>query len=949
MFLKTVAADLYKQFGKEVAQLAIIFPNKRPAAFFRQYLGNLIDQPIWCPDLLTIHEFLQLSESKLPADRLLQSFMLYEAYREITLQQGAEPTSYERFHPLGEILLNDYAELEANVISLEDLYGNMADLAAIDQGIDYLTEEQQEYLQRFWKNFSTERLSAQKEKFLQLWRQLPAIFNRFRELLSDKGLTTTGTLYRNLVAGTHSEQNFTDRYRQLVFVGFNALNRAELQLFANWKESGKAIFYFDADAHYIEDPLQEAGLFLRRNLELFGNALPLQNLVNRSDRPIHVIAAEGNAAQVRLLPQLLSAIPTVATQPERVAIFLADEQQLMPVLHALPTTIPFINITMGYGLVQSPVYSLVQAIIRVQESLQSSQGKRIYYHPLLQLLQHPYLYEVKDAATLVAQIHKRNLVNVLPTDWMAITEKRISAILTPVTDPRHIIALIRQVLELQVAAMGESAIARLEAQLISAAYFQLNRLTVLLDQFQHPLSLGFVGETILQVLRSLSVPLEGEPLKGLQIMGLLESRGLDFDHIIVLNVNEGALPKKAIAPTFIPDSIRRAFGLSVMEKQDAIFAYVFYRLLQYSQTVYCLYNSTVNDQGPGEKSRFLTQLEYETQIPFVHQRVDIPITPEARAPITIAKDEKAMTTLRRYLKEPLTPSAINNYIECKLRFYFRHLQQIREPDLFTEDVDARVLGNILHKTMEGLYKLLAEKKENEITVDAADFPFLKENLDLAIDQAFGEELAGGPDERVTYSGAYAIVRSVIRIYAEAVLAADARHAPFRMHFMEAKLNYRFPVVANGVEWPVVLGGIIDRVDEKDGVYRIIDYKTGRDKKNFASVEALFDASDAERNKAALQTFIYLYILQKELRGNPPVVAGLYDVRNMRKDGEDFDWRFVETAQGALTEAEMPPLINATIEKLKEVVAEIFDDRVPFDQTVHLDKCTHCDYQALCGR
>ncbi|MBZ5859072.1 PD-(D/E)XK nuclease family protein [Flavihumibacter profundi] len=952
MFLKEVAEELYKRFGPELSRLAIVFPNKRPAVYFRQHLGNLINQPIWSPDLLTIYEFIQLSERKLPADRLLQSFLLYDAYREVMQEQDpGNTTTYERFFALGEILLNDYAELESNVISIADLYSNMANIAAIDQGLDYLTEEQQEYLQKFWKNFSAERLSAQKEKFLQLWRNLPAIFKRFEQLLDEKGVSTTGTLYRNLVSGKNSNQDFIDGYKQLVFVGFNALNRAELQLFSQWQKAGKAIFFFDADLHYIADPLQEAGLFLRRNLQLFGNELETKNQVNRADRPVHVIAAEGNAAQVRLLPQILSKIPGLAEHPERVALFLSDEQQLMPVLHALPDSIPYINITMGYGLVQSPVFSLMQAIIHVQQSLQKNSGKRIYYQPLLQLLQHPYLYEVKAAADLVTEINKRSLVSISAVQWSVIEEKRIRHILTPVENPVEIIGLIKKVLELQAESMGEGAIASLESQLLSAAYFQLNRLEDLLQQFAHTLSLPFVGDTILQVMRSLSVPLEGEPLKGLQVMGLLESRGLDFEHIILLNVNEGTLPKKSVAPTFIPDSIRRAYGLSVMEKQDAIFAYVFYRLLQKSHSVFCLYNSTVDDSGTGEQSRFLSQLEYETTIPFIKETVQINITPEAKPPIQISKDEKVMQTMRKFLASPLSPSAINNYLDCRLRFYFRHLLNIQEPETFQDEIDARMLGNILHKAMQELYVNLADARNGNNLVEAADFSLLEKNIDEAIDRAFGQELAGDATYTIQYSGSYKVIVAVIKIYIQAILKEDERYAPFRIHYLEQKVETIFPLQVNNKEWKIKLGGYIDRVDEKNGVYRIIDYKTGKDKKSYASIETLFNRLDKDRNKAALQTFIYTHILQQQLPGSPPVVAGIYDVRNMRKEGEAFDWQFTETggSGGAVTHLRMPGLVQETMQHLKMVMEELFDERVLFDQTANVEKCQYCTYKVLCGR
>ena len=952
MFLQEVATDLYNKFGKDLSRLALVFPNKRPSVYFRRHLGNLIDGPIWSPDLMTIHEFIQLSTRQLTADRLLQSFLLYEAYTAVMLESGdTNISTYEKFFSLGEILLNDYTELESNVINHKDLYTTMADLAAIDQGFDYLTEEQKEYLQRFWKNFSMEKLSRQKEKFLQLWKQLPAIFEKFDSLLKERNLTTTGKIYRNLVKDSYDNKEFPGNYEKLVFIGFNALNRAELQLFKKWKDEGLALFYFDADVHYTEDTLQEAGLFLRRNLQLFGNELPTVNGINNSARPIHIIAAEGNAAQVRILPQLLESIPDIKENPERVAVFLGDEKQLLPVLHALPASVPFINITMGYGLAQSPVFSLVHTIIRVQESLAQNKGKRIYYQPLLQLLQHPYLYEVTDAINLAAEINGRSLVSIPREKWMHIEEKRLMHIMQAVEKPIDIISLIKLVLEIQARETTTTVMAALEAQLLTATYLQLNRLHDLLLQFTHPLSLSFIGETLMNILRAQSVPLEGEPLKGLQVMGLLESRGLDFDHIIMLNVNEGALPKKAVAPTFIPDSIRRAYGLSVMEKQDAIFAYVFYRLLQRSKSVRCLYNNTIDDKGTGEQSRFLTQLEYETKIPIIRSVVQLDIAPRAKDPITIQKDAAILQSLRKYTATALSPSAINTYLECRLRFYFQNLVGIREPEDFQDEIDARMLGNILHRAIEFLYIRLQESKAGDKWVLPPDIDTMLQWVPWAIGRGFGECLAGDADFEVEYSGSYKVIHEVVRIYVQEVLANDKLYAPFQIWNLEERFETAIPMLINGETWKIKLGGIIDRVDIKNGIYRIIDYKTGKDSKDFKGVSSFFDREGRDRNKAALQTFLYTYVLKQQFDSDIPVVAGLYDVRNMRKDAGKFDWRFRDTSAGnePLDHSAVSTMVADTMDGLVPVIEEIFSAEIPFDQTNKIEKCQYCSYATLCGR
>lgn len=966
-FLKTVASHLYKKFGNDIADCAIIFPNKRPAIYFRQHLGELVDRPIWSPDLFTIHEFIQESTNRLPADRLLCSFLLYEAYSKVWQEQDLLPVSYERFYPLGEILLNDFTELESNAVSIKDIYSNLAELAAIDQGLDYLTEEQLDYLQRFWKNFSVERLSKQKERFLQLWKHLPAIFELFRKDLEQRGLITTGMIYRSLVAEANDRTDFPSRWKHLVFVGFNALNRSELQVFKKWEAQGIALFYFDTDTHYIDDELQEAGRFLRRNLSLFQNQLPTSNNIRRTDRSIQLIAAEGNAAQVRMLPVLLENIPGIKEEPEQTAILLADENQLLPVLHALPDWTDKVNITMGYGLVQSPLYSLMQTIIRIQESLWQNKGRSVYYQPLLLLVQHPYLYQLPEAAEIAGAILQKSLVSIPVITWEKLEEPRLKKCLTPIQQPIEIIALIREILENHLATFAEGDATELDAQLIHAAHAQLNRLEDLLLERNEELSLSFISELILQVMRSQSVPLEGEPLRGLQIMGLLESRALDFKHIILLNVNEGILPKKAVAPTLIPDSIRRAYGLSVLENQDAIFAYVFYRLLQRSQSVSCLYNTAVDEKGMAEQSRFLTQVEYETGIPIIRKSVRMKINPKAKDPIVIEKDDVVMRTLNKYTGEEviLSPSALNTYIDCRLRFYFQNLQGIREPEEREDEISPRVLGNFLHRAMEFLYQGLEAKKGSK-WVDPGDFEWLNSQVDRYLKEALGQELAKDRTHIVDYSGTLRVVEEVVKIYIEEVLKQDKRWAPFEMVDQEWKIAHPVQLEVEGRKLTIRLGGFIDRLDRKDGVYRIIDYKTGGDKKDLRSVQDLFSRDRTDRNKAALQTLLYAELLGKQLEqagksGTAPawlqahvgaarVQAGLYTVRQMRSEGAEFDWRFSENStKRKMDDNRIKEIGPELMDSIQAVLVEIFNKDQPFDQTERREKCEYCPYQTICGR
>ncbi|MCA0398978.1 MAG: PD-(D/E)XK nuclease family protein [Bacteroidetes bacterium] len=951
-FLYEVAEHAYKRFGKDLSRVAFVFPNKRPAIYLRKWLGELIEEPIWSPPMMTIHEFIFSSTHRLPADKLVSRFLLFEAYEEV-FSEANEPYNnrFEDFFNFSEILLNDFTELEANGASIGDVYANLRAMGELSAGLDYLTEEQQRYLERFWSSFSIHRMSRQQEKFIRLWEKLPAIYNRFSEKLAKQGLIDTGTAYRALAAGQHDKTDFDAAYSHIAFVGFNALNQSEQKIFTNYKEAGRALFYFDADLHYIDDPLQEAGRFIRRNLQLFGNELAAGDTIRSSKKRIEVLMVEGDAAQAGLVPQLLAEIEDLKTHPEKTALLLADESQLEPVLQSLPPGIK-VNITMGYALKRSVIYPLVLAYLKYAVGAAQQQNKYVFYEPVFQLLEHPWLQAYEPAVALRKQLQQEVSIRIPVSALLATGDPLLQKIFTPLTDPMALFDGIRNLLQWWSGAGNKARQTDMLRQLATAAWQQLNRLEGLLSTFSQHLSIGFVADTIQMSLFSLSVPLEGEPLEGLQIMGLLESRGLDFEQYILLQVNDGILPKRSAAPTFLPDSIRRAYQLSVLENQDSIFAYVFYRLLQRSSRAWMTYNTLVTDQSTGEPSRFLAQLAYETKMDLVKKQVSIPLKAYWKEAIQVEKTEPVLGLLKRFtnVHKKLTPTAINNYLDCRLKFYFSQLAEIKEPEVFLTELDAKTVGTIFHRVLENLYTDLVTQKKRE-KVDKADIQYMRAQLPTALDKAFSEVLTG-TDKPFVFSGSFLVLREIIASYAKKVLAVDEVYAPFSLVSMERQLAVQVPITVSGKKEMIWLGGYVDRIDWKEGVYRIIDYKTGADERKIQSIASMFDRENPQRNKAALQTLVYAWVLQREEREKISVETGIYDVRAMGKSPEDFSWQFVLKETGTPEKIDHLAFAQyeaAIWEKLMEVIVEIFDPSIPFNQTNLVEKCVHCAYNKLCSR
>ncbi|MFT4022415.1 MAG: PD-(D/E)XK nuclease family protein, partial [Flavihumibacter sp.] len=925
-FLYDVAEHALNRFGKELSQVAFVFPNKRPALYLRQWLGELIRQPVWSPPMMTIHEFILSSTHRLPADRLVSRFLLFEAYEEVFSEAGESYNNrFEDFFHFSEILLNDFTELEANGAPIGDVYANIRAMGELSAGFDYLTEEQQRYLERFWSSFSINQLSRQQEKFIRLWEKLPAIYNRFSQKLSQQGLIDTGTAYRALAADEHDNPQFDESYSHIAFVGFNALNQSELKIFKRYKDAGRALFYFDADRHYLDDELQEAGRFMRRNVNVFGNELTHGDAIRHSQKKIDVLAVEGDAAQAGLLPQLLAQIGNLRDEPVKTAVLLADESQLEPVLQALPPDIK-VNITMGYELKRSVIYPLATAYLHYCQSVAQQQHKYVFYEPVFGLLDHPWLQAYEPAKKLVDKLREEAGIRIPVAALLENDDALLQKIFTPVTEPMALFNGIRYLLQWWSGTENRARHTAMLQQLATAAWQQLNRLEGLLEKFSRHLSLGFVADTIQLSLFGLSVPLEGEPLEGLQIMGLLESRGLDFDQFILLQANDGILPKRAAAPTFLPDSIRRAYQLSVLENQDSIFAYVFYRLLQRSAKGWMTYNSLVTDQSTGEPSRFLAQLQYETSLELEKKPVSIPIKAYSKEPISIQKTPQVQGLLKRFsnVRKKMTPTAINNYLDCRLKFYYQYLAEIREPDAFLTELDSKTVGSIFHKTLENLYTWLAQETK-EVKVDKAGIVLLRRELPAAIDRAFAQELTK-TDKPFTFSGSFLVLREIIAGYVKKVLAVDELYAPFSLVSMERQIAVQVPVTVSGRSEKIWIGGFIDRVDWKEGVYRIIDYKTGMDDKNIPSVESMFDRENPRRNKAALQTFMYAWILQREEKQPLSVETGIYDVRAIGKSPEAFSWQFVFKGSGQpekINHASLAELEEEIWQKVMDVIKEIY--------------------------
>lgn len=955
-FLQRLASDLLDRFGNDLQHVAIVFNNKRPQLFLKKYLAEISGKPIWSPHFLTIQQFFAESTSQVCASQLKQFFVLLSEYNLLLAQEGKEQISADVFYPLAEIIVSDFAQIDYYMANPEKVFNLIGSIAELELQFPNFDKEQLEFMESFWASFSQERQSKIQEKFIEMWHRMPRLYINFHKRLAEQKLVTSARMYRNLAEGIDSDSNFLKKFEHVVFAGFNALSKAEEILFKEWQDQGICSFYFDADEHYFSDTIQEAGHFIRRNINTIGlqNQFKIEeNRINQPEKEFTIIQAIGQVAQGKILKQVLDANESKNTAGSK-AIILADEGLLLPVLQTLDDE--NLNITMGYPFEQSAVFGICDLWLKIQDEIASS-GKNIINYPhVLSFILNPLIgVSVENRSRIHKEIisdkkARFNLEELKKLDKIA--EMAFSRYENPVQSIRNLgsflLFISKEIADLR----------KLESLLIVEAVKNLN---ILSDSFEDlannptgpELKADFVFKLIRRALSGLSVPFDGEPLVGLQVMGLLESRCLDFDELVVVGMNEGVLPKVSITPSFIPDNVRRAFGLPVLENQNSIFAYFFYRLLHCGQKITLIYNGVAGDTAPSEASRFIKQLEFETSCKFNYVlQQNQPIENALKQEIIVEKDGLVLEKLRKYLQRnpdakydsKISASGFNDYILCPLKFFYAKVAKLKKPEELPDHIGANTVGNMLHSVMDHFYQ-----DSIGMEVSAEYIELRKKLLPKMCQDSMSEELNLNPNlDKLELSALQQIILKVIEQYALKILEHDASIAPFVIKELEHKDKYAplFSFELDGKEEQVRLMGIIDRVDTINGKTRIVDYKTGKDSLAFKDFEGLFSDDVKSQNKALLQTLFYTLVYEKcnNVQGVEP---HLYTVKDFSK-GSIFNKKS-KSEHIELIDENLIEFKSKMELKMKEKFTELFNPEVPFRQTDNLDACKYCDFKVICQR
>lgn len=956
-FLKLVAADLYKHTEGNLAHTAVVFPNKRAGLFFNEYLAQESESPIWSPAYVSISELFRSLSPWEVGDPVKLVCELYKIFRRET--QSTE--TLDDFYFWGEMLISDFDDADKNKVDTDKLFSNLQDLRNIMDDYTFIDDEQEEAIRQFFQNFSIERRTALKERFISLWDVLGNIYKGFRESLASQNIAYEGMMYRHVI-----EHLDVDKlpYEKYVFVGFNVLNKVEHTLFTQLKDAGKAVFYWDYDEFYMKENRQavthEAGEFIRRNLRDFPSPLSGELFKNLSKpKEVHYIASSTENAQARYLPQWIR--NNLTTPEKETAVVLCNEALLQPVLHSLPAEVKHVNITMGFPLSQTPVYSFLIALLELHTHGFNFKSGRYTFQSVVTLLKHPYTRQLTGQAELLEkELTRNNRFYPLPGELGK--DEFLTRLFTPLSGNLNLCIRLSETLQ-QVAGIYQAntsgtedtdAFNQLYRESLFKAYTTINRFRTLIEEDELTVQSETFRRLLVKVLSATNIPFHGEPAIGMQVMGVLETRNLDFRHLVLLSVNEGQLPKSGGDSSFIPYNLRKAFGMTTIEHKIAVYAYYFYRLLQRAERITLMYNTSSDGLNRGEWSRFMLQFLIEWPHPITRQFLEAGQSPQGTSPITVEKTPDVMRRMQSLFdvranpKAKFSPSALNYYLDCPLKFYYRYVAGLSAPDEVSAEIDSATFGSIFHYAAEHIYKDLTT--HGKVINKEALETLLRNEVKLQdyVDTAFKKLFFNVPqNEKPEYNGVQLINSAVIARYLKQLLQNDLRYAPFTFIASEMKVDEPIDIQTPKGVIKSRIGGIIDRMDSKDGTLRIVDYKTGGDADTPPHVESLF-IPDKKRSNYVFQTFLYaaimcrkqptmkiapalLYIHRAATETYSPVIQ-MGEPRKPKEAVEDFSKYEKEYR-----------------ERLQGLLEEIFNPEKSFTQTEIIEKCTYCDFKALCKR
>lgn len=970
-FLSRVAQTYLAQEKDGMIDCCFVFPNKRSGMFFTKYLTENCAGTFLLPKISTISEFVGEFSPWVEASRFEQLFILYNEYKSLS----SDISEFDQFQFWGDMLLNDFNDVDKYMIDARQLFMNVKHLKEINS--NYLTPEQidiinrywgenrpYETIDRFWSHINDSDNQQASDKFLKLWEILYELYSAFRQRLEQQGLCYQGMTYRHAAEQLNTMSADELPFRRYIFIGFNVLSTSELSILTRLKNLGCADFYWDFNSPVFDGGYNKASRFLGKYIKEYPSMYDIGE-VSVTDFPeIEIMGIPSNVGQVKETGRLLAEMVADGTIPNpdnaiNTAVILPDEELFIPLIHSLPAVIKSVNITMGYPLRHTSVASLIRNTISMQLRAREVKGEfRFFHEDLLNVLSHPLIRAIaaNECESILKLITDKRMFNI-PATFLSENYPALKPIFNAVKDIRNAEDVFAYTIELVTFVkmqLSKHSASSLEIGFLSRYTQAIDELHLLTRKYGIAMQEKTFFHLLERATNSETVNFVGEPLKGLQIMGVLESRALDFDNIIMLSMNERIFPRRHYSRSFIPDSLRRGYGMATVEFQESIYAYYFYRLLSRAKKVYLFYDARNTGIKSGEMSRYLYQLRYLYARPSISTSVGFyEVHPAAEREITIEKNEDIMSKLNRFRTpesgKNLSASAINQYINCPLSFYLEKVEGLNIKDDIKEYMDESTYGTIVHEVAENVYKdLRGDADEIIITEEILDRlshsdKMLQAYIRKSINKHYNKL---GDNNDTPLVGESKVLGDIILYFMKLLLRDEKQFAPFAFVDGEKKMSGSYYVTP---DISINFTQTIDRIDRvalndiNGPRLRIVDYKTGSDKSSANSMEKIFDDTNDHREKAILQLFLYCNFYVQKTGYDASIQPMLYNLKTINID----HLKPLSISSEILEDYRK---YNDEFKALfAEVIEEMFNPEIPFRQAHNNAACKYCKFTGICGK
>ena len=915
-FLDKLAQVLLVKYSEKLSNTIVVLPNKRAKIFLIEALKNQVETNILSPNIVSIEELIQDIACIRSIDSIELLFEFYEVYLSITEKSNQQ--SFELFANWAKTLLQDFNEIDRYLLEPNHILSYLKDIEDIKK----------------W-GIEVENKTQLLEKYIDFWKLLPNYYQSLYNYLLNKGIGYQGLIYREALNNlNHFSDNLKEK--QFVFAGFNALNASEERIIQHLMASDQASIYWDVDQAFLNDPFHDAGLFVRRFKESWKHykSNPFEWILNDFSQPknIQIIGTPKTIGQAKIagsiIENIINANPDVPL--DKVAIVLGEENILVPLLYSLPSSVGALNITMGYSSKNNPAQILIAKLFKLHTNTLSRNPKNyvFYYKDVLDILTHPLVEPYAKTNALVNIINQNNYtfithhklmeLNPNPSDLFLLLfqkwEKGSVAVLETIS------SLLQNIKTNLSNENGEEKIAK---AFVYSIFKVINKLINYYSSHEHIDKIETLYAIYKQVIDLAEVSFEGEPLNGLQIMGVLESRVLDFETVIITSMNEGKLPAGKSQDSFIPYDVKKELGLPTFKEKDAIYTYHFYHLLQRAKNIYLLYNTESEGLDAGEKSRFITQLEVEKQPnhTLTHEIYNAILPETAYQPIVVPKSESVMVRLKEIAENGFSPSALTSYIRNPIQFYFQKILRISEVEEVEENIALNTLGTIIHETLKVLYTPFIGKFLSEAAILSC-FKLLDDEVLRQFKLVYKEGEIKKGRNLLAFEVAKRNISNFLKVELESIKNGDA--------IKILALEQRFERILEhpSLPFPVKIGGSVDRIEERDGKIRIIDYKTGKVEKGSITLKSWKDLTKDIKNDKIIQILAYAYMYENEAKGKH-VEAGIISFKNLKSGFLPFNFKEGKEENTVIDDN----TLNNYLEQIVLLLNEILDMNIPFEEKI----------------